>query len=165
MTRGVIHQHLYGLISFLFICLSCQEKQKSTVNLIDVTFRKEGVLQIYKSTNDSLITSFDIELAEDDYETQTGLMYRGSMSMNQAMLFIFSDEKIRSFYMKNTLIPLDIIYLNALKQVINIKKNAIPLDEQSIPSIAPAQYVLEINGGLSDLLNIEKGDRISFQKK
>ncbi len=165
MTRGVIHQHLYGLISFLFICLSCQEKQKSTVNLIDVTFRKEGVLQIYKSTNDSLITSFDIELAEDDYETQTGLMHRGSMSMNQAMLFIFSDEKIRSFYMKNTLIPLDIIYLNALKQVINIKKNAIPLDEQSIPSIAPAQYVLEIKGGLSDLLNIEKGDRISFQKK
>ena len=165
MTRGVIHQHLYGLISFLFICLSCQEKQKSTVNLIDVTFRKEGVLQIYKSTNDSLITSFDIELAEDDYETQTGLMHRGSMSRNQAMLFIFSDEKIRSFYMKNTLIPLDIIYLNALKQVINIKKNAIPLDEQSIPSIAPAQYVLEINGGLSDLLNIEKGDRISFQKK
>jgi len=66
MTRGVIHQHLYGLISFLFICLSCQEKQKSTVNLIDVTFRKEGVLQIYKSTNDSLITSFDIELAEDN---------------------------------------------------------------------------------------------------
>ncbi|MDC0957781.1 DUF192 domain-containing protein [Flavobacteriaceae bacterium] len=165
MTRGVIHQHLYGLISFLFICLSCQEKQKSTVNLIDVTFRKEGVLQIYKSTNDSLITSFDIELAEDDYETQTGLMHRGSMSRNQAMLFIFSDEKIRSFYMKNTLIPLDIIYLNALKQVINIKKNAIPLDEQSIPSIAPAQYVLEIKGGLSDLLNIEKGDRISFQKK
>ncbi len=165
MTRGVIHQHLYGLISFLFICLSCQEKQKSTVNLIDVTFRKEGVLQIYKSTNDSLITSFDIELAEDDYETQTGLMHRGSMSRNQAMLFIFSDEKIRSFYMKNTLIPLDIIYLNALKQVINIKKNATPLDEQSIPSIAPAQYVLEINGGLSDLLNIEKGDRISFQKK
>ena len=138
MTRGVIHQHLYGLISFLFICLSCQEKQKSTVNLIDVTFRKEGVLQIYKSTNDSLITSFDIELAEDDYETQTGLMHRGSMSRNQAMLFIFSDEKIRSFYMKNTLIPLDIIYLNALKQVINIKKNAIPLDEQSIPSIAPS---------------------------
>ena len=98
MTRGVIHQHLYGLISFLFICLSCQEKQKSTVNLIDVTFRKQGVLQIYKSTNDSLITSFDIELAEDDYETQTGLMHRGSMSSNQAMLFIFSDEKIRSFY-------------------------------------------------------------------
>jgi len=165
MTRGVIHQHLYGLISFLFICLSCQEKQKSTVNLIDVTFRKEGVLQIYKSTNDSLITSFDIELAEDDYETQTGLMHRGSMNMNQAMLFIFTDVKIRSFYMKNTLISLVIIYLNALKKVINIKKNTTPLDEQSLPSEAPAQYVLEINGGLADLFNIEKGDRISFQKK
>ena len=164
MTRGVIHQHLYGLISFLFICLSCQEKQKSTVNLIDVTFRKEGVLQIYKSTNDSLITSFDIELAEDDYETQTGLMHRGSMSRNQAMLFIFSDEKIRSFYMKNTLIPLDIIYLNALKQVINIKKNAIPLDEQSIPSIAPAQYVLEIKAGLCDSFGLTPGQTVNFNK-
>ena len=67
--------------------------------------------------------------------------------------------------MKNTLIPLDIIYLNALKEVINIKKNATPLDEQSLPSETAAQYVLEINGGLSDFFNIEKGDRISFQKK
>ena len=82
--------------------------------------------------------------------------------MNQAMLFIFSDEKIRSFYMKNTLIPLDIIYLNALKQVINIKKNATPLDEQSIPSIAPAQYVLEINAGLSDQWKLKVGDQINY---
>jgi uncharacterized protein len=165
MIRSLQHKYMYGFVSFTFLCLSCQEKQKSTINPIDLAFRKEGVLQIYKSTNDSLITSFDIELAEDDYETQTGLMHRGSMNMNQAMLFIFTDVKIRSFYMKNTLISLDIIYLNALKKVINIKKNTTPLDEQSLPSEAPAQYVLEINGGLADLFNIEKGDRISFQKK
>jgi uncharacterized membrane protein (UPF0127 family) len=66
--------------------------------------------------------------------------------------------------MKNTLIPLDIIYLDENKKVVSIQKNAKPMDESSLPSGAPAKYVLEINGGLSDQLNIIDGDSISFSK-
>jgi hypothetical protein len=59
---------------------------------------------------------------------------------------------------------LDIIYLDETKKVVSIQKNAKPMDERSLPSTAPAKYVLEINGGLSDQLNIVEGDSISFSK-
>jgi len=91
-------------------------------------------------------------------------MHRGSMENNQAMLFIFPNIQMRSFYMKNTIIPLDIIYLDENKKVVSIQKNAKPMDETSLPSSAPAKYVLEINGGLSDELNIVEGDSIAFTK-
>jgi len=152
------------LSSILLLVFGCKEEQKSIVAPINIEFKKEGTLQLFKSGTDSIISSFDIELAEDEYETQTGLMHRGSMQNNQAMLFIFPDVKMRSFYMKNTLISLDIIYLNEAQKVVSIQKNANPMDETSLPSSVPAKYVLEINGGLSDHLNIAEGDSISFNK-
>jgi len=66
--------------------------------------------------------------------------------------------------MKNTEIALDIIYINANKQIVSFQKNAIPFDVTSLPSLAPAQYVLEINAGLSDLWNLEVGDKIVWEK-
>jgi hypothetical protein len=66
--------------------------------------------------------------------------------------------------MKNTEIPLDIIYLNADKEIVNIQKNAKPFDETSLTSEAPSQYVLEVNAGLSDAWKLEKGDKISFSR-
>jgi len=152
------------LSSVLLLVFGCKEEPKSVVVPINIEFQKDGELQLYKSGTDSIISSFDIELAEDEYETQTGLMHRGSMQNSQAMLFIFPNVQTRSFYMKNTLISLDIIYLNELKKVVSIQKNAKPMDETSLPSTAPAKYVLEINGGLSDQLHIKEGDSISFSK-
>ncbi|MEZ4797438.1 MAG: DUF192 domain-containing protein [Flavobacteriaceae bacterium] len=153
-----------ALSSFLLLLFGCKEEPKSVVSPINISFKKEGTLQLYKSGTDSIISTFDIELAEDAYETQTGLMHRSSMQNNQAMLFIFPNVQMRSFYMKNTLIPLDIIYIDESKKVVSIQKNAKPMDETSLPSKAPAKYVLEINGGLSDQLNIVEGDSIAFSK-
>ena len=151
------------LISFNPFFSSCTQAPKK-IKEAPIGFKKEAQLKILDQREETLVT-YDIEFADTPYKRQTGLMYRTEMASHQGMLFIFEDSALRSFYMKNTLISLDIIYLNALKKVINIKKNTTPLDEQSLPSEAPAQYVLEINGGLADLFNIEKGDRISFQKK
>ena len=146
-----------------FVNLSCKEKQQNTtVKAITISFKKEGELQIKKATSDSIITTLDIEIADDDYSTQTGLMYRKSMEDNQGMLFIFPNSDYRSFYMKNTEIPLDIIYFSKEKQIVSIQKNAKPMDETSLPSEAPAKYVLEVNAGLSDTWNLGKGDRIDF---
>ena len=153
-----------AISSLLLLVLGCKEAPKSVVAPINLTFKKEGALQLYKSGTDSIISSFDIELAEDEYETQTGLMHRKSMQNNQAMLFVFPDAQIRTFYMKNTMIPLDIIYIDASQKVVSIQKNAKPMDETSLPSTAPAKYVLEINAGLSDQFNIVEGDSISFTK-
>lgn len=142
---------------------SCNDQKKANaVKQVTITFKKEGELQLIKAVNDSLIVSLDIEIADDDYQTQTGLMYRKSMAQHQGMLFIFPDIDYRSFYMKNTEIPLDIIYISEAKTIVSIQKNAQPMDETSLPSEGPAKYVLEVNAGLSDEWNLEKGDRIAF---
>ncbi|MFT5215441.1 MAG: uncharacterized membrane protein (UPF0127 family) [Glaciecola sp.] len=154
----------FSVSSILLLNVGCKEEPKSIVAPIKIEFNKEGTLQLYKHGTDSIISTFDIELAEDDYETQTGLMHRGSMQNNQAMLFIFPDVKTRSFYMKNTLISLDIIYIDDTQKVVSIQKSAKSMDETSLPSKAPAKFVLEINGGLSEKLNIVEGDSISFSK-
>ena len=83
-------------------------------------------------------------------------MYRHMMESHQAMLFIFEKEQPRSFYMKNTEFPLDIIYINKKKE------NAKPFDNKSLPSSLPVLYVLEINGGLSDSWGINLGDIIEW---
>ncbi|TXE16136.1 DUF192 domain-containing protein [Psychroserpens burtonensis] len=142
---------------------SCKEEQKSSeVKQVEVTFKKEGELQLKKAITDSLITSLDIEIADDEYSTQTGLMYRSSMANNQGMLFIFPDTNDRSFYMKNTQIPLDIIFVSEDKTIVSIQKNAEPMNETSLPSEAPAKYVLEVNAGLSGEWGLNKGDIIEF---
>lgn len=148
-----------GILSILNT--SCKEEQK-TVKPIVISFEKEGELSLRKANSDSLITTLNIEIADDEYQTQTGLMYRDHMDKKQGMLFIFPDERPRSFYMKNTQIPLDIIYINSNKKVVSIQKNAKPFDETSLPSKGPTKYVLEINGGLSDTWNIEPGDYVDF---
>lgn len=150
--------------SMVFLFSSCKKEVKKTaVKPQEVAFTKEGELQLFK--NDStLITSLNIEIADNDYETETGLMYRTSMKDTQGMLFIFKEEQQRYFYMKNTQIALDIIYINAEKQIVSFAKNAAPMDETSLPSNAPAKYVLEINAGLADKWGLEAGNYISFNR-
>ena len=143
---------------------SCKEKTEEHSLTQEITFTKDGELRLLKSTNDSVIKVLDIEIADTDYKTQTGLMYRNSMEENQAMLFVFKDEQPRSFYMKNTAIALDIIYLNANKVILSIQKNAKPYDNTSLPSNANSQYVLEVNAGLSDRWNLQIGDKIDWEK-
>jgi len=140
---------------------SCKEDNK-VVKQTEVKFKKEGELTIFKS--DSTKVTINIEIADTDFDVQTGLMYRNSMGDNQGMLFIFDDEEPRFFYMKNTQIPLDIIYIDANKKIVSFQKNAKPFDESSLPSNAPAKYVLEVNAGLVDTNSIKVGNLINFSK-
>lgn len=145
---------------------NCKDATKSeSISLTkEIAFTKQGELTLMTAENDSLIATLDIEIADDEYKTQTGLMYRHSMAENQGMLFIFPDSQTRSFYMKNTEFAIDIIYFNSEKELVSIRKNAKPLDETSLPSEAPSQYVLEVNGGLSDTWNLQPGDKFQFNK-
>ncbi|NMH88584.1 DUF192 domain-containing protein [Flavivirga algicola] len=139
---------------------SCKENKK-VIKQTEVTFKKEGALTIFKSV-DSTQVKLDIEIADTDFDIQTGLMYRNSMDTNQGMLFVFDDIKARFFYMKNTKFPLDLIYIGGDKNIVSFQKNAKPFDESSLPSKFPAKYVLEINAGLVDTWNISIGDSISY---
>lgn len=140
---------------------SCKEEKK-IIKQTEVSFKKEGNLTIFKS--DSTQIDLDIEIADTDFDIQTGLMYRSSMETNQGMLFIFKDEQPRSFYMRNTRIPLDLIFINKEKVIVSFQKNAKPFDESSLPSNKPAKYVLEINAGLVDTWNVSVNDSIQFHE-
>ena len=142
---------------------SCKKENKQVSKNTLITFKKEGELSLYR-TPDSLLKTLDIEIADNDYETQTGLMYRNSMESNQGMLFIFEDSRPRYFYMKNTHIPLDLIYINENRKIVSTQLNAKPYDETSLPSNANAKYVLEVNAGLFYQWNLKVGDSIAFSK-
>lgn len=149
---------LFGII----VTFSSCKNEKKDFKPIEASFKKEGELTLYKSTSDSIITKLDIEIADTDYDIQSGLMYRNSMQDNQAMLFVFPTMRERFFYMKNTRIPLDIIYLDNKNTIVSFQENAQPLNEASLPSKVPAQYVLEVNAGLAEKWLLEIGDRIEY---
>ena len=156
-----------GLVAALLLqVVSCKEKeQKALSSSSDVRFTLEGQLRVYRDSSLSPLAEFEIEIADNDYEIQTGMMYRKELPPKRGMLFVFPDEQMRYFYMKNTEIPLDIIYIDRELQIVSFQKNAKPLDETSLPSEAPAQYVFEIAGGRSDQLGLQVGDRIEFEKQ
>ncbi|MEP3837900.1 MAG: DUF192 domain-containing protein [Algibacter sp.] len=148
-------------ISVILMGISSCNEDKKVIKQTEVHFTKEGELNIIKASDSKAIT-LDIEIADTDFDIQTGLMYRDSMENNQGMLFVFKDEDERFFYMKNTKIPLDLIYIDANKTIVSFQKNAKPFDESSLPSNAPAKYVLEINAGLVDFWGIAVGDIIKY---
>ncbi|MCX8021875.1 MAG: DUF192 domain-containing protein [Syntrophorhabdaceae bacterium] len=106
--------------------------------------------------------SFIVELATTPEEHARGLMFRRSLCDSCGMLFIFEGEELRSFWMKNTYIPLDMIFIDAHLKVVHIEKNAKPLDERPIPSVKPSKYVLEIKGGKTKKCGITVGGAVKF---
>lgn len=112
---------------------------------------------------------FEVEIAQTDRERKQGLMFRKKLAQDKGMLFIFEQEKEHSFWLKNTLIPLDIIWLDENQRVVFIEKNALPCpaQEEKCQSIKPnkkAKYVLEINAGLAEKINLQTGDKLSFRQ-
>jgi len=95
---------------------------------------------------------------------KTGLQCKTKMELNEGMLFIWKIEDFRSFWMKNTSIPLDIIFINKAYELIDIFYNAKPYSLKSISSNKKAKYVLELNKGVFDSLNLDLKDKIIINK-
>jgi len=127
------------------------------------SFVKEGELSFTNPKGD-FIAQIDIEIADNDERRTTGLMFRDKMDESKGMLFIFSTEEPQSFWMKNTIIPLDIIYVNSKMEIVKIQKNAEPFSEKSLPSIKPAQYVVEVNAGFCEKFSVKEGDKIVWRR-
>lgn len=104
--------------------------------------------------------TFAVELAETPRERSLGLMHRESMPKSAGMLFIFDPPQPVAFWMRNTLIPLDMLFIDRAGVVTRIHENAVPHDETAIPSGGPIYAVLEINGGLSDIYGINQGTEV-----
>ena len=126
-------------------------------------FSKEGVLVFLNNEVDTL-KLVDIEIADNEQERNQGMMYRTSMPYDQAMLFIMEYERPQSFWMHNTKMSLDIIYVNGEMEIVTIYKHTQPYSKSPIPSFEKAKYVVETSAGFCDKYGVEKGDRIKFDR-
>lgn len=105
---------------------------------------------------------FTVELARTEEEQATGLMNRSTLSPDRGMIFPFEPPREASFWMKNTLIPLDMVFIRADGTIANIEANTVPLSLQPVYSDGPVAAVLEIAGGRSAELGIKAGDRVKW---
>lgn len=171
----MIYRNLKLLIVFLslgvLILQGCDKKDDSGWKVKDPSeeinkhpeppFKKEGDLTFLKKDGKE-IKKVDIEVADDNPQRQQGLMWRKSMPESEAMLFIFPQDDDQAFWMKNTIMPLDIIFISSEKEIVKVYKNTTPYSEKSLPSIKKAMYVVETVAGFCDKNGIGEGDKISY---
>jgi len=145
-----------------------EQSQRPTPNkvsnkpLTEPQFKKEGELVFLEKETQEEIKKIDIEIAESSLERQQGLMYRNSMPDSVGMLFIFETSELRSFWMKDCYISLDILYVDENKEIVTIHRSTKPQSEESILSYKNAQYVVEVVAGFCDKFGIKEGDFIQF---
>ncbi len=127
--------------------------------------------EVVEASFESTEISLKLEIADTPEERRKGLMYRRNLESRTGMIFIYDTEEYRSFWMKNTYIPLDVIFLDSNMTVINIEQ-AEPqpdvTDEDDLKryrSEEPAQYVVELNQGFADNYSLGPGDRLVLERK
>jgi len=106
------------------------------------------------------IASLLVEIARDDYTRTKGLMFREDMPSNQGMLFVFDEEEVRYFWMRNTAVSLDMMFCDSEYEIVHIEKYTRPYSDQTYSSNVPARYVLETVAGFTDLYHIRPGFRL-----
>lgn len=136
------------------------EPTKSTPS--EPQFKEEGSLSFVSGTDKKEIRKIKIELADTEAERARGMMYRKSIPTDTGMLFIMESQKMQSFYMRNTYVSLDIIFIDENKKIVNIAKETVPLTETNVSSTGPAKYVLEVAAGYTSAYGIKAGDLVNF---
>lgn len=107
--------------------------------------------------------TFQVEVADTPAKRTMGLQYRKELGSDRGMIFLFPSEAPQSFWMKNTPIPLDMIFINRQKKIVGIVEQTVPFSWDSRSVGAPSQFVLEINGGLAKRHGLQAGDSVRFQ--
>lgn len=162
-------KYVLPVVIVFSIFTACNGDEKEPVNppkkLTDgqPKFVKEGELTFLDAQNNPIV-KLDIEIAATEPEQQQGLMYRSFMRNDQGMLFIFGADEPRAFWMRNTIIPLDIIYVNSKMEIVSIAQDTQPYSEASIPSKGPAMYVVEVNSGFSVQYGLKPGVKMQFSQ-
>lgn len=113
-------------------------------------------------THQGVRHAFRVELAKTSYEQAKGLMFRTEMGANEGMIFPMEPPRDAAFWMKNTVIPLDIIFIGTDRRILNIAANAVPYSETPLPSAGLTSGVLELNGGRAAELGIAPGDKVDW---
>ncbi len=130
---------------------------------VNIPFRKDGTLTFHRSNGADIVT-IDIEIADTDSARTRGLMQRDALSPNAGMLFIFDRAQPRAFWMANTRIGLDIIYVGADSTIVDIKRYVRPMSPESVPSERSAQFVVEVSAGFADSHGLVASDYITWSE-
>jgi uncharacterized membrane protein (UPF0127 family) len=147
----------------LAIMASIAACQPSASNAIELGRSAAGLEQVPLTVqSDGRTHRFTVEVARTVEEQATGLMLRSSLAPDRGMVFPFDTPREASFWMKNTLIPLDMIFVRADGSIANIEANTVPLSLQPVHSDGPVTAVLEIAGGRSAALGIKPGDKVKW---
>lgn len=126
-------------------------------------FKKEGEVTFFKKENNQKNLEIDVEVANNNTERMRGLMFRKEMDEDNGMLFIFEKPDTQSFWMKNTILPLDIMFIDSAGVIDTIYRSTTPYSERSLPSRRRVQFVVEVNAGWSDKFGVKEGDLIEFK--
>jgi hypothetical protein len=156
-----------SMILFVNPAKKTVRKPVDTMNEQPVTpskpvFRKDGELRFLNAKTNAVITVIEIEVADDDAEREQGLMYRDTMAENAGMLFMMGSEEMQAFWMKNTILPLDIMFVDSERRIVSIHKDCTPYSLDQVPSGKAALYVVEVNAGYTGKHGVQVGDMISF---
>ncbi len=108
--------------------------------------------------------TLDIEIAEGDSAVERGMMQRESFPPNSGMLFLFDNVQRRTFWMGNTPVALDLLFISPDSQIVDFAKYAKPFSDESIPSAEPAQFVLEVPAGFVDSQGLVEGDQLRWRR-
>lgn len=146
----------------LYVCAGCIDTGPPPGKKLG-TFREDGRLK-FVDDDDTLCASIAIEIADTLQTRAKGLMGRREMDDTVGMLFIYDSADDRVFWMRNTPLSLDIIFVSENRQVINIAKRTQPLSDNQYRSQGPAKYVVEVMSGFSDRHEIGEGTRVRWQR-
>jgi uncharacterized protein len=152
------------IIAAIAIIVMPRKSHVTTSDSTEPMFKKQGTLT-FLGKNTKSIAKIDIEIADDDSRREVGLMGRPTMEEQQGMLFIFEQAQYQSFWMHNTILPLDMLFIDASGEIKTIHKNTTPFSDQTYQSTAPVIYVLEVIGGFTDKHNISIGDRVVWKRE
>lgn len=125
-------------------------------------FQNEGKLFFISDEKKDTLSTLEIEIVDNQQDIMQGMMFRSKLKPNQGMFFIFSEEEERIFWMKDTQLSLDIIFVNNELEIMHIAKHTLPYSTDPIPSIYPSRYVVEVNAGYCDTHGIHNLDNIRY---
>ncbi|RMH57985.1 MAG: DUF192 domain-containing protein [Bacteroidetes bacterium] len=153
---------LLCLLGLALLFAACRDESGRVIQT-DIAFQKEGTLTFLRADGTPVAT-IDVELAETPQERARGLMHRRSLPPSSGMLFLFDAPDTLSFWMHNTPLPLDILFVSPDSQIVTIVRRTTPFSDDHIRSTAPAQYVVEVRAGFADRAGLTEGMRIRWRR-
>lgn len=154
MLRKCLHGMMRSALVALFVFVAIGFRPA----LAGEIFQREP-LTITRSSGETAV--LNVELALTPGQREQGLMFRRAMGENEGMLFDFGESRMVFMWMKNTDLPLDMIFLDAGGRIVHLHENAVPYSEAIIPSVEPVRFVLEVSAGTIKRLHIGKDDLVS----